>query len=106
MSTPSTQENSPKTPVIKKDHQLTLKRVTRQLELKLESIQEQEETEDTQPEVDAAEPLFDEKVVNEAIELLKLPERLDVFEKITLKSSRQTKAAAKKKNLQSKAIGF
>lgn len=50
-----------------------------------------------------AQSQFEDKFVTEALELLKLPERLDVFEKITLKSSRQTKIATKRKP---KAIGF
>lgn len=75
------QAAQPETPETKPriNHERTLKRVTRQLELKLEEIQEIEEVPEpsTASEADAAEISFDldreEKLVAEALDILKLP---------------------------------
>lgn len=85
----STQESTPPRLFnLKRGHVKTLNLAKRQLELKMDTIQEEYEGADQEE--------MEEFLVKQAQEVLKIQSRLPIFEKITLKSSRQTKALKKK----------
>jgi hypothetical protein len=101
----ATSASSEEAPVYtRRNHQKNLRKATRQLELKIQELepvlegQEEEEEEDftvfAEPDLNF---IFDADAdfIADVQDIFQKPDRLDVFEKLTLKSSRQTKAAMK-----------